>query len=78
MDSPHKKRRQFTTQMLRVLKHKGPMIEKLLAFYLGHLGYSQKSVPKKRRELEKKNLIRCTKAAVMKNGRLVKMWEITN
>jgi hypothetical protein len=62
--------------MLRVLKYHGPMTEKLLAFHLDILGFSASSVPRKRRELFKKCLIKRGKVIVDK-GHLVQMWDIT-
>jgi hypothetical protein len=78
MISTIKKRRQFTTQMLRMFEHQGPMSDKLLCWQMALLGYrSASAVKKKRRELAEKRLLSRDKVYVNKRGQLVQIWKIT-
>jgi hypothetical protein len=77
MRADRKKRRDFTTQFLRVLEHEGPSSDRFLKYYLKILGYSPSSVPRKRRELAEKHLIESKKARVLPNGHLERLWERT-
>lgn len=77
MHPAHKRRRQFTEQMLRVLRYHGPMTDELLAFYMSLLGFKPNSAKKKRRQLYEKHLIQRGKATLNRRGHLVQLWEIT-
>ena len=77
MSSAREKRRNFTTQMMRVLRHHGPMSDALLAYFMKCLGYNPGSAKKKRRELFQNRLVRRGHAAVNRRGQLVQLWEAT-
>jgi hypothetical protein len=76
MKMSFEQRRKFITQFLRVLEHNGAMTEKLLRFHMEILGFNPNSVPRIRRELEKKCMIQNKKVWV-RNGRCVRLWERT-
>ena len=78
MKSPVKKRREFTTQMLRVLRQFGPMSDKLLCFHMSLLGYrNAESVKRKRHQLAEKCMIRRSNKVLLQRGHLVAMWKET-